>query len=78
MHVAEKRRGNGDGEIRLRGFSRLHYEAFACPHGLSWLHQVQQGLGDGGGNEQPLFGSLKLMREPASTNAAQTDTIDRR
>lgn len=55
---------------------QVHYHALACPYGLSWLHRVQQGPRDGSGSKQPLFGSLELLLELASTNAAETDMFD--
>ena len=78
VHVLEDLGLYGGGGITPQGFVQVHYQAFACPYGLSWLDQVQQKLSAGGGSEQPLFGSLQLMRDLARTNSAQTDMADRK
>jgi hypothetical protein len=78
VHVLEDLGLYGGGGITPQGFVHVHYQAFACPYGVSWLDQAQQKLRAGGGSEQPLFGSLQLMRDLARTNSAQTDMADRK
>ena len=77
VHVFDDLGLYGGGGITPQGFVQVHYQAFGCPYGLSWLDQTLEKFRKGGGSDQPLFKSLELMRDLARTNNAQSDMADR-
>lgn len=77
VHVLDDLGLYGVEEITPQGFVQIHFHAFACPYGLSWLDQTLEDFRQGGGGDRPVFKSLELIRHLASSNAAQADMTDR-
>lgn len=78
VHVFEDLGVYGSEEITPRGFVQMHYHAFACPYGLSWLDQSLERLRGPNNRDAPILKSLELMRNLASVNPAQADFDARR
>ena len=66
----------GSQQITSQGFVTTHYEAFACPYGLSWLDQALTRLRDAAAPdapEAPIVSALELVKKLAREHPAESD-----